>query len=129
MAFTSFVYVLLISLAFLVPGVRPRYLAVAMLILSLFLLGHAVWVTYTHRRKGARRDADRFLRRRYAATGIVAGIAMVSAVRFLMHPHAGSFDNFGFIVAVMLVNAASISWDLLVQVGKLKLAQEPGKQA
>jgi hypothetical protein len=123
MAFTSFVYVLMLSLGFLAPGVRPRYLAVAMLILSLFLLGHALWVTYAHRRHSGD-GSEKYLRRRYTATGFIAGIAIVSAGDFLQRQHASTFYNFGFIVAVMLVNASSISWDLLVQVGRLKLARE-----
>ena len=124
MAFTSFVYVLMLSLGFLAPEISPRMLAVFLLILSAFILGQSVWVTITHRRKRNPDVNDRFLLRRYMATGFVAGVAIMSAVRFLAHPGVAWFYNFAFITAIMLVNAASISWDLLVQVGRLKLAQE-----
>ena len=57
-------------------------------------------------------------------TGFVAGVAIVSAGQCLLHPKPSWLYNFGFIIAIMLVNAATISWDLLVQVGRFKLAQE-----
>ena len=129
MAFTSFLYVLMLSLAFLAPGLSPKLLGVFLLMLSAFLLGHAVWVTLAHRRKRDRDGNDRFLRRRYMATGVVAGIAIVSAVRFLQQPGEKWFYNFALVVALMLINATTTSWDLLVQVGRLKLAQERRPQA
>ena len=129
MAFISFVYVLLLSLTFLAPGVSPRIVAVYLLASSAVLLVHTLWVALTHRRKMDPEGHDRFLGRRYAATGFVAGIAIVSAVEFLRHPHAGALYSFAFIIAIMLVNAATISWDLLVQVGRFKLAQERSRRA
>jgi hypothetical protein len=129
MAFTSFVYVLMLSLAFLAPELSPRSLGLFLLVLSAFLLGHAAWVTIAHHRKRERDVNDRFLRRRYVATGFIAALAMASGAGFLQHPEEKWFYNFAFIVAVMLVNAASISWDLLVQVGRLKLAQGRSPQA
>ena len=129
MAFTSFVYVLMLSLAFLAPEFSPRLLGFFLLMLSMFLAGHAVWVTLAHRRKRDRDVNDRFLRRRYVATGFIAGIAIVSAVSFLRSPDQEWFYSFALVIAIMLVNAASISWDLLVQVGRLKLAQERGPHA
>jgi hypothetical protein len=129
MAFTSFLYVMMLSLAFLAPEIRPKFLALAMLMLSLFLLGHTVWVAWGHLRTADPLGHERFLRRRYGMTGFVAGVAAMSAVRFMGHPRAAWFYELGFIVAVMLVNAASLSWDLLVQVGRLKRAQEHGTGA
>jgi hypothetical protein len=124
MAFTSFVYVLMLSLAFLAPDMSPRLLGVFLFILSAFLLGHAVWVTVAHQRKRDRDVNDRFLRRRYMATGLIAAIAITSAVRFLQQPDVKWFYSFALVVALMLINATTTSWDLLVQVGRLKLAQE-----
>jgi hypothetical protein len=124
MAFTSFLYVLMLSLAFLAPNVSPRLLGVFLFMLSAFLLGHAVWVTLAHRRNRDRDVNDRFLRRRYMATGAIAAIAIVSAVRFFQQPDEKWFYNFALVVAMMLINATTTSWDLLVQVGRLKLAQE-----
>jgi hypothetical protein len=124
MAFTSFLYVLMLSLAFLAPDVSPRLLGLFLFVLSTFLLGHAVWVTLAHRRNRDRDGNDRFLRRRYMATGLIATIAIVSAVRFFQQPDERWFYNFALVVALMLINATTTSWDLLVQVGRLKPAQE-----
>jgi hypothetical protein len=113
---------MLLSLAFLTPGLSPRVLSMFMMMFSLVLLGSAIWVM----RRGQARPGgvERFLRRRYMMTGFVAGVAIVSAAECLSHPRPSWLYNFGFIIAIMLINAASISWDLLVQVGRLKLAQE-----
>ena len=124
MAFTSFIYVMMLSLGFLAPGISPHFLGLFLFMLSGFLIGHVVWVSVTHARKRDREGFDRFLRRRYVMTGVIAAVAMASAVRFLSDGNADWFRTVAFIVAVMLVNAASISWDLLVQVGRLKQAQE-----
>ena len=122
MAFLSFLYVMVLSLAFLAPELSTKMLSMFMLMFSLILLGNAIWVM----RRGQQQPGgfERFLRRRYVMTGFVAGVAIVSAVQCLLHPKPSWLNNFGFIIAIMLVNAASISWDLLVQVGRLKLAHE-----
>ena len=122
LAFLSFLYVMVLSLAFLAPELSTKMLSMFMLMFSLILLGNAIWVM----RRGQQQPGgfERFLRRRYVMTGFVAGVAIVSAVQCLLHPKPSWLNNFGFIIAIMLVNAASISWDLLVQVGRLKLAHE-----
>jgi len=128
LAFLSFLYVMMMSLAFLVPALNPRFLAVFVLVLPLVLLVNTVWAVVRHTRRHDPHGHDRFLRRRYAITGLIAGIAITSAWAFLRVPAPRELLNFAVPVGLMLVNAAGISWDLLVQVGRSKLAQErPGR--
>jgi hypothetical protein len=122
MAFTSFLYVMLLSLAFLSPGLHPRMLGMFLLVFSVVLLGYAIWILIG--RRGRTDPHERFLRRRFTSTGFVAGVAIVTAWQVLRAPRTVLLVNMAFIVAIMLINAATISWDLLVQVGRLKLRQE-----
>ncbi len=129
LAFMNFIFVMLISLAFLAPGLRPKMLDVVLLAVSITLLGNTLWVVLRGQGRKEARGGDEFLRRRYMASGLVAGIAIMSAVRFLLHPRPSWFFNFALVTALMLVNAAGIAWDLLVQVGRQKLEQERGGRA
>ncbi len=124
LAFMNFIFVMLIALAFLAPGLRPKLLDTTLLAVSILLLGNTVWGVLRHRGGGSVWGQDQFLRRRYLASGAIAGFAIMSAIRFLVEPRPTWFFNFAFVCALMLVNAAGIAWDLLVQVGRQKLAQE-----
>ncbi len=129
LAFTSFVYVLIIALMFLLPGISLRMLVTLVLVLSLATLANTVWAAIAHRRHQDAAGLEDFMRRRYLLLGIVSGAAILAALRSLASSRDPELTTFGVVTALMLVNATGISWDLLVRVGKLKLQQGAGPRA
>ena len=122
MAFLNFVFVLVLSLFFLAPNVPPRVLGLAVLMLSATSLGYVAWNMIRARGKRQLGEHEQFLRRRLTLAGFVIGIAIVAAVSFVVEPRPSSMVQFMMLTVVVLVNAAGMSWDLLVQVGRLRRA-------
>ena len=121
-AFSSFLYVMLLALMFLVPGQSRRVLATSTAIAA---LGFLIVAIVMGRRAPATADPDghgrSLMRRRRTmialfALGLVvpAGLARAHDTDWLM----------GFVVIVVgqLANAAWTSWDLLVEVGRMRRA-------
>jgi hypothetical protein len=74
------------------------------------------------RRKGALSAHEQFLRRRFALSGLVLGMAIAAAIGFIAEPHHIFLLQMVTITCVMLANAAGMAWDLLVQVGRMRKA-------
>jgi hypothetical protein len=120
----SFMYVLVLSLEFLVPEESPRPLGAAIALLSGILLLLAAFSAARERRRADPAGHLSFLDRRrrtlmvaYAA-GLVIGVVMI-----VRHDAYMSYWMIG-VVCTLLGNAAGSAWDLLVQVGRIKQAQE-----
>lgn len=120
MAFMNFVFVLVLSLFFLMPNAPPRVIGIGALALSSMTLGYVLWNAIRARRKGPLSDHEQFLRRRFAIGGLVLGIALAASIGFVIEPHRSSLMQFMALTIVVLVNAAGMSWDLLVQVGRMR---------
>ena len=122
LAFMNFVYVLMLSLFFLIPENTPLLLGIAVSVLSVVTLGYVLVAGLRGRTKRAAGEHEQFLRRRYVISGFVMGLSVVSALQLVLDPRPMLLYNFVAVVCAMLANAAGMSWDLLVQVGRIRKA-------
>jgi len=116
----SFTYVLFISLAFLAPNPGPRVLGTMVAAISFVMAATTMRMSGIGVFRRGERDLDALYRRRtlivllgYAlcgGTGIAMAALIIANIPLAM---------IGGIFA-LLGNAAGASWDLLVQVGRLK---------
>jgi len=120
MAFMNFIYVLLLSLFFLMPDAPPVAIGGGVLALSAVILCFLVWNAMHARHSAALTEHERFLRRRFAIAGLVLGISIVASINFLAEPRHIFLLQMVTVTAVMLANAAGMAWDLLVQVGRIR---------
>lgn len=117
----SFIFVLLVSLMFLVPGQGPGPLGVAIGMLALVVLGLTLF-TMLRARAAAHHHREHvgFIRRRSRLLLIAyLATALIGATMALERNPYASYWMIG-LVCMLLGNAAGSSWDLLVQVGRIK---------
>ncbi len=126
MAFLNFVFVLVLSLFFLMPHVPGRVLGAGALMLSLFSFGYIFWTMIAVRRRGVLSKHDRFLFRRFTIGAVVFALSVVVSLRMMLAPAGSALIPFMFVTVVTLVNATGIAWDLLVQVGRRRRAAGDG---
>lgn len=124
LAFMNFIFVLMLSLFFLIPNTEPFLLGIAALVLSVISLGGVVWDGMRNRIKAKATGHEAFLRRRYVMSGFFMGLAIMSAWGLIASPRVALLYQFVPVVCAMLANAAGMSWDLLVQVGRMKRVAE-----
>lgn len=122
LAFMNFVYVLMLSLFFLIPDNPPVMLGIACTMLSLVTFGYVLVAGLRSRGRGKTTEHEQFLRRRYLLSGFVMALSIVSSLSFVFDPRPILYYNFVAVVCAMLANAAGMSWDLLVQVGRIRKA-------
>lgn len=122
MAFMNFVFVLVLSLFFLIPGNSPLLLGFSALVLSLVMFGSLLAGSLKSRRRGAASEHERFLQRRSLISGVMAGLSIVTAGLLVAEPRVHHLYFFVTVACGMLANAAGMSWDLLVQVGRIRKA-------
>jgi hypothetical protein len=118
---TSFTYVLLLSLLFLVPAQGARVLATTISALSLVVIVLTLGMAREGMKKaGAQHELKSVLRRRTRI--LLLGYLLAGACGVLMLTRRDPFMAHWLVGAVcmLLGNAAGSSWDLLVQVGRLK---------
>lgn len=119
----SFVYVLILSLMFLVPPSTPRLLALTVVASSIVFGGVAVWglVKEVRTRETGLRRGSLFRRRMLQ----IVAILLVFYAGFLLWfgIGGGAFMMIGPL-CMLLGNATGSAWDLLVQVGRLKANEE-----
>ena len=118
--FGAYLYVLVISLVFLIPGGSARVLGTALTVASAVYLGLLFFRTRTTVREADPSGHDRFRSRRMRMMAIVLllGLGASLAIAFTHDP--GWLPLFVTVVLLQLANAAWTSWDLLVQVGRMK---------
>lgn len=123
----SFVWVLVVSLLYQVPGETPKVIGVGVIAASLIPFS---LVLRSLLRDRARQDLNSMsgyvLRRRLLLAGAL-GFMLFFAVRMVQQR---SFDEpYAMVggVCMVLGNAVGASWDLMVQVGRLKRAQLEAK--
>jgi O-antigen/teichoic acid export membrane protein len=119
----SFVYVLVVSLLFQVPEEGPKVIGVGVAAASLLPLFLVVRGLLRDRgRKDPTRVSRYVIRRRLLLAGALA-LMLVLGVRSVQ---LRSFEEpYAMVGAICMVlgNAVGASWDLMVQVGRLKRAQ------
>jgi len=118
----SFVYVLVISLEFLVPDSGARATGVALAATSLVMLAFA---GTSARRDRVFDESDpqlRFLGRRMRSMLVGYVVGTVIGILMVVKKDAEWAYLMLAVIPMMLGNAAGSSWDLLVQVGRLKRA-------
>jgi len=117
----SFTYVLMLSLFFLVPHEGTRVLGATIAGLSVVVIGVTVRMAREglksagerHELKALLRRRTRFLLVGYLIAGLCGVLMLVRRDPYMAYWMVGA-------VCLLLGNAAGSSWDLLVQVGKLK---------
>lgn len=129
MAFLNFLFVLVLSLFFLMPRVQGQVLGLGVLVLSTFSFSYIVWNVVRSRRKRAATKDEEFLRRRFVVGGFVFGVAIAAAAMLVLEPRPSHLLQFMFIAIVTLMNATTIAWDLLVQVGRQRKAAAEAPKA
>ena len=122
----NFTYVLVVSLGFLIPNQHPGLLAVLIGIASAAVgTVHVVASRRSRDTSGAGSDAtteafERRMRRRGRIYTICYAIAFVNAVALFVTRVPELTYNMVGLICMLLGNSMGISWDLLVEVGKLK---------
>ncbi|HEV2105589.1 MAG TPA: hypothetical protein VGU27_07635 [Candidatus Eisenbacteria bacterium] len=125
--FTYFVFVLVMSLMFLIPAQGPVFMGLWVAFDSVVFLGvtlHSMWKTRgVHDAHGH----DRFMRRRQRAALIAFVFALGNSVALILEHDPLLLYNYVAPVCLLLGSAAGTAWDLLVEVGRLRRAEaEPG---
>jgi len=118
----TFSYLLVVSLGVLVPSMGPQLLGVLILVAT-GVFG-TVHVLSTRRRGPADSKFERGMRRRGRMFVIAYGIAFVASLIMLLSGAPQLLFDLIPVVCMMLGTAMGMSWDLLVEVGKLKAAEQ-----
>lgn len=124
LAFMNFIFVLMLSLFFLVPGTETLLVGVATIVLSVVSLGGVVWDGLRNRVKGKATGHEAFLSRRYMVSGFFMGLAIMTAYGLITSPTRSHLYRLVPVVCAMLANGAGMSWDLLVQVGRMRRVEQ-----
>jgi len=124
--FLGFLYVLFISLLFLIPGVPPRMLGAQILVFAVFITIHALrgGINVIRRRDFTR--LGRFMLFRNISS-VVSGIFMVTAARALLKRDT---RDLAFLVSGLLMIfgvSSGSAWTMLVEVGKMKAELWPDR--
>jgi hypothetical protein len=119
----SFIMVLVVSLMALVPDVTGRLLGVTLGLSGLVMLGTGLMMNLSIRRQHNAKFMSGALRRRSFLTfGGYAGAAVLGIAIW----RTSSQDMFSLIVmliCLLLATAVGSAWDLLVDVGRLKIRE------
>jgi hypothetical protein len=124
LTFGNYIYVLTMSLMFLVPNAGPRFIALWVTVASTVFLVLAALDWIRAHRAGAHSTHEHFMVRRRRMAIVGYGLSLASAALLWTAPSPFGLYNFIAPICLILGNAAGTSWDLLVQVGKLKREQE-----
>ena len=116
----AFVYVMLVSLMILVPPSTPRLLATTIGGSTLVVLLFSIVGLVSELRMKERAGVSRSLLRRRIMQILFLGLGVYSAYQLWLGFGTGLFMMIGTI-CTMLGNGAGSAWDLLVQVGRLKV--------
>ena len=117
----SFIYLLVVSLVFLIPDSNARRLGATVAMASLVFLGIQVRFSFLSRGAGTARH-DRSLARRGWMLVVIYALAALNAIAMLVTASPYLAYNMIALICAMLGNSAGTSWDLLVEVGRLKAA-------
>jgi 4-amino-4-deoxy-L-arabinose transferase-like glycosyltransferase len=117
----SYTYVLLLSLLFLVPREGTRTLSVTITALSVVAMAITIHMAREGMKSvGPQHDLKSLLRRRTRILLIGYLLAGACGVLMLLRRDPQMANLMVSPVCLLLGNAANSSWDLLVQVGRLK---------
>ncbi len=119
-AFSSYLYVMVFSLMALVPGQSLRIVATWALFSS---VAFAVFYLLSLRTARGRRDGaghDRFLGRRRRMVLLLYALTAIDAAFMFRSRDPVLVLQFMPLIVLQLANAAWTSWDLLVQVGRMR---------
>ena len=120
----TFMYILILSLEFLVPEVPARPLGVAIAVLSGVMLLRAGLSAARERRRADPAGHLGFLDRRRRTLLVAYAAALVIGVVMIARRDPSMSYWMIAVVCALLGNAAGSAWDLLVQVGRIKQAAE-----
>ena len=121
-SFFGFIYVMLVSLMFLIPHQNARMLGISLTAASGVVLG--ILVTQLVRTRGRSSSKhEKFLQRRSRFLVVGYSLALLNSVAMIVLGIPELAFNFIGVICMLLGNAAGTSWDLLVELGKLKTEQ------
>lgn len=129
LAFMNFIFVLMLALFFLIPDTEPMMLGITSLVLSVVSLGGVVWDGLRRRGKAQMTAHEKFLRRRYVMSGFFMGLSIMTGYGLITSPSVRLLYHFVPVVCAMLANGAGMSWDLLVQVGRMRRSEQEDARA
>jgi hypothetical protein len=115
----SYTFVLITSLAFLIPQQSLFVVAIMSSIYSAIALG-IMTVQFVRRWGSKVATQERFLRRRRGMLVVGYLLALTNGVRMAFSNDPRLIYNMVGIVCLMLGNAVGTSWDLLIEVAKAK---------
>lgn len=124
LTFGNFIFVLVLSLTFLVPDAGPVFLGMFVVLASTIFLVQAIWSWFKSRKHADPGGHERSMARRRRLAVLGYFFALSTGLLLLMDHRANWLYNFVGTVCLLLGNGAGMSWDMLVQVGKLRRAQE-----
>ncbi len=127
LTFMNFIFVLMLSLFMLIPEISPQMLGVACFVLSTVSLAGILADSLKNRIPRNASAHEKFLQRRYAMTGVIMGLAITASAMLVLKPKAILLYEFVPVVCAVLANASGMSWDLLVQVARIRRAHEAEK--
>ena len=122
--FAGYLYVLVVALIFLVPHVSARLLGLWTLVPSLIFLGVSLVDAWKERPRKHESNRIEVLGRRLRVGAIAYALAALNSLGMFLRPGAFWLINDFAVVALLLSNSAWTSWDLLVQVGRMRRTQE-----
>lgn len=115
----NFSYVLVVSLGVLIPHQSALQLGVLLSVASLIVGSMAVRAMF-HKRGTATPSFERAMRRRGRMQVVGYSMALLTGIAMVVTGAPQMLFNMIAVICMMLGNAMGVSWDLLVEVGKLK---------
>jgi hypothetical protein len=126
--FMNFIFLLVLSLMFLVPNSGPGMLAIFTIAIGAIGLVFSLVSGWRNRRQLGPTGHEKFLRRRLTITNLAFLLTLLTGWLMLSDPRPVWLYNYVSLVCLLLGNGAGASWDLLVQVGRLRRSQETKPQ-
>jgi hypothetical protein len=121
-AFANLVYVLIISLMMLIPNPDPTAIALGLgfaAAIGLFRVGENLYRVY----RGRERFRNQFQTARRIAWTVIADLVLIfTAVRIRFSADPGVIANLIWVVSVLLIGAADVAWEILVDVSRERSA-------
>ena len=119
----SFVYVLIVSLLYLVPEETPKVIGVGVVAASIVPIVLVVRALVRSRTQHDDSQVSRYVMRRRLILLAALLLMLYFGVRLVIQRSLGEPYAMVGCVSLVLGNAVGASWDLLVQVGRLKRAK------
>ena len=123
-AFLNFIFVLLISLFLLIPSLTGRIVGTTLMMLGLVRLALFIRSAAVVGRRRPAHVPRSFLLVRYFMPAVAYVGLFASGLAMTLKHYDDGFMGLFSVMGLLLVTATRTAWDLIVQVGKHKLARD-----